>query len=138
MPAVRAFRCGSQTEPVRRQAHLRRVAVHLAGQVVAFVEDYQSPAIAQAVHVVVGAVISCDSDILHFIVSAADEADLFAEDLSRAGRDPLYLLRCCPSRSRNGDRYSRHRPSSERSTLRRVLLTWKSTATCQKGKLLSF
>ena len=45
----------------------------------AFIKDHQTPTIAEAVHVAVGAIIRCDSKILNLVIAATDQTDLFAK-----------------------------------------------------------
>src|SRR6185295_11575708 len=46
---------------------------------VTFVKDDQTPAITKAIHVAISTIIGCDSEILNFVIAAANQADLFAE-----------------------------------------------------------
>src|SRR5262245_37824005 len=45
----------------------------------AFIKDHQTPTIAEAVHVAVGTIIRCDSEILNLVIAATDQTDLFAK-----------------------------------------------------------
>src|SRR5688572_25700300 len=79
MPSIcTIWRCG-ETKPIWSQTHLGSVAVHLTGQVVTFVEDHQAPAIAQTVHMIVGTVIRGDSQVLRFIIAAANQTNLLTK-----------------------------------------------------------
>ena len=55
------------------------IRVHLARQMVTFVKNHQAPAITQAIHVAVRAIVSCHRHILNFVVTAADKTNLLTK-----------------------------------------------------------
>ena len=82
MPSVGALGRGGQTKAVGGQAHFGGVAVYFAGQVVDLVKYNQAPAIAQAVHVHIGAVVGGDGEVFDLVIAAAEQADLNTEGLA--------------------------------------------------------
>ncbi|KAK4045253.1 hypothetical protein OUZ56_032662, partial [Daphnia magna] len=73
--AVGPFWRRRQSEAKRREAGGRRVAVGFARQVVDLVEDDESKAIAEMIHVQIGRIIGRNRDRFDAMVAAADDAD---------------------------------------------------------------